>query len=120
MTTQTIRPMGSFLVIADDIYADMPEFHDGPSRLWANESCIGVGTRADVDGETQLEVSREPFKTILPLVFDGMIVAPNKRVTISDAHLTEYAAMPVKGDKAHVRVWTNDPREPTRILISIE
>lgn len=120
MTAQTVRPIGSFLVIADDIYADMPEFDDGPKRLWANESCVCVGTRADADGETHLEVSGDPFATNLPLIFDGLIVAPNKRVTVTDAHLTEYAAMPVKGDKAHVRAWTNHPREPTRILISIE
>ncbi len=114
-----VRPAGSFVVITDDLYAEMPEFEDGPKRIWANQWSVGVGTVVDVDGETHLQISDTELQTELPLVFDGFIEAPNGRVTVSDAHLTEFGAVPVGGPKARIRVWTNHPSEPDQILVAV-
>lgn len=70
-----VRPPGSFLVIAGDINAPMPEFDDQAERLWANEWCVGVGTLSEVDGETDLVVSDEPQGERMPIVFDGVIAS---------------------------------------------
>lgn len=114
-----IRPAGSVLAITGDEYAEMPEVTAGSSRLWANEWCVFVGTLTDADGETHLQISDDEFMTDLPLVFDGFIAAPSGRVSVSDAHLTEFGAVPVSVPNARVRVWTNHPSEPTEVLVAI-
>lgn len=114
-----IRAAGSFVVIADDLFADMPKFVDGPRRLWSNSACVGVGTLVDADGVTNLQISDGEFETTLPLVFEGQITSPSGRVGVSDANLVEFGAVQVVGPSAHIRVWANDPREPDKILISI-
>lgn len=114
-----VRPPGSFLVIAGDIHAPMPEFDDQEKRLWANEWCIGIGTLSEVDGETEVIVTDQPRKESIPLVFNGVIEAPEKRVTVSDAYLLEAASVHVSSGKARIQIWSNHPREPDRIVISV-
>lgn len=114
-----VRPPGSFLVIAGDMHAPMPEFDDQEKRLWANEWCIGIGTLSDVDGETELLVTDQPHSEFIPLVFDGVIEAPEKRVTVTDAYLLEAANVHVSSEKARIQIWANHPREPDRIVIAV-
>lgn len=114
-----IRPPGSFLVIAGDINAPMPEFSDRPQRLWANEWCVGVGTLSEVDGETDVIVSDEPQDSRMPVVFDGVIDSPGGIVTVSDAYLVEVANLNVHAEHARIIVMANDRREPDRILIIV-
>jgi len=114
-----VRPPGSFLVVAGDIYAPMPEFPDQEERIWANEWCVGVGTLSEVDGETEIVVTDNPKSESLPLVFDGVIAAPDRCVTVSDAYLLEVARVQLRGDRARIKIWTNDPREPDRIVIAV-
>ena len=114
------RPPGSFVIITDDMDAEIPEFDTRPHRLWWNEWCIGVGTRADVDGETVLHIADKWVAPVGELVFDGYIESPHRNVTVSDANLVEYGAVTVMNSKAHIRVWTNHPREPDEIFIAIE
>ena len=114
-----VRPPGSFLVIAGDIHAPMPEFDDQEARLWSNEWCIGIGTLSEVDGETDLTVTDQPGEESIPLVFDGVIAAPERHITVSDAYLLESANVRITGKKARVRIWANHPREPDRIVIAV-
>jgi hypothetical protein len=114
-----VRPPGSFLVIAGDMHAPMPEFDNQENRLWANEWCIGIGTLSEIDGETEVIVTDQPRNESFPLVFDSVIEAPEQRVTVSDAYLMETASVNVSSNKARIQIWANHSREPDRIVIAV-
>src|SRR5688572_23305269 len=115
----TIRPPGSFVVVTDDEYTDMPDFVDSKNRIWSNRWCIGIGTRCDADGETRLHVSDQEREVSGNLAYDGYIESPSRKVTVSDAYLNEFACVYVQGNKAHVKVYTDHPSEPDEIYIMI-
>lgn len=114
-----IKAAGSTIVIAGDDFAELPEPTPGERHVWANQWCVLVGTLIDADGPTHLVVSSQAIETELPLVFDGLIEAPNGAVTVSDANLTKFDVVHIGGKMARVRVWTNHAREPDLVLVSI-
>lgn len=114
-----VRPPGSFVVITDDMDAEIPEFDPRPNRIWWNEWCVAVGTKVDVDGETLIHFGDKSLIPTGELVFDGHIRSPSKCVTVSDADLVEYSSILICNILAHVRIWTNHPREPDEIFIEI-
>ncbi len=80
-------------------------------------SCIGVGTLAEMDGETTVKLGESLALPGDELVFDGVLETPGLRIAVIDSGATTLLSMSVRTARTQVRVWVNDPDEPDVILI---
>ena len=89
-----IAPPYSLIFVSDVDGGASPECTGGKS-LWATPSCIAVG------------------------VFDGVLETPSKAVIISTAEHETVMNANVPTQSTRVRIWTNHPTEPDRIIVGL-
>jgi hypothetical protein len=88
--------------------AQMPEYVVG-ELVAATDTCVSVGTQADVDGETEVTLCLGgPDHVGLTSVFDGRLSTPGGVVSIETSQSDSLAHLAV--DRKHVRVsiWVDD------------
>ena len=115
-----VRAPGSFVLVGGSVDMDAPELEDGPVRLWSNAHCVCVGTRSEVDGDTQLVVGSDVVHSTLNLAFAGEIITDSHRLVVSDAELNVLIEADVHSRRTFLSIGTNDPREPTLIVIDVQ
>ena len=72
------------------------------------------------DGET--EISLGPARDVDPggrPVFDGALETPNRAVIISTAEHETVLNARVQSESTRVRIWTNHPTEPDRVVVGL-
>ncbi|MEJ2682413.1 MAG: hypothetical protein P8144_13345 [Gammaproteobacteria bacterium] len=100
----------------------VPEYIDNV-LVAANESCISVGTQADVDGEVTLRLSNridDSDKEPCEKVFDGFVNTPGKKLVISTSEDDAILQVDVKGEKTQVFVWVDDTDFPSLVLVEAQ
>lgn len=115
-----VRAPGSFVLVGGSVDIDAPELEDGPVRLWSNEHCVCVGTRSEADGDTQLVVGSDVARSPLTLAFAGEVITDRRRLVVSDAELNVLIEADVPSRRTFLSIGTNDPREPTLIVIDVQ
>lgn len=113
------RPPNSLILIEDSQGGEIPSTMSG--QLIANtSSCIAVGCLSEFDGETEI-VLGEAGKIAPPaqLVFDGMIPARSKNVTVRTVLGELIAEQAVHSLNVRVFIWVNDSNEPDKIWIGL-
>ena len=88
----------------------------GAGLASATDSCVAVGTLAEMDGETTIRLSDDFTDPQGDVVFEGMIKAPSGIVAISTSGREQLASIRVS-QNAHITVWANDASEPDLILV---
>jgi hypothetical protein len=116
----TISPPNSLLFISDPNGGTAPQITRG-RRMWATPSCIVVGCLAFMDGETAITLGAagEVNPGGVP-AFDGLLETPNRAVVVSTAEKEPVLEMKAHGSHTPVRVWTNHPTEPDRVIVGID
>jgi hypothetical protein len=117
--TIRIAPPNSLLFVSDVDGGTPPEI-TRRGRLWTTSSCIAVGCLAFMDGET--EVSLGQARDVDPggqPAFDGVLETPNRAVMVSTAEGEKVLDAGVPGKSTRVRIWTNHPTEPDRVIIGL-
>ena len=97
----------------------VPEYIDNVLTA-ANETCVSVGTQADVDGEVTLRLSNqlaEADKDSYKKAFDGSIDTPGKKLAISTSEDDGILEIHVKDKKTQVSVWVDDLDYPSVVLV---
>ena len=114
-----VRAPGSFILVGGSVEVDAPPFGNGPTRLWADERCVCIGTLSEVDGHTRVIVGSDVDHSNLSLAFSGEVSTPARRLVVSDAELNTLIEVAVPTQLTSLSIWTNDAREPTIIAINV-
>jgi hypothetical protein len=118
MQSIRIAPPNSLLFIADSDGGQIP-VTDGTARLWSTPSCIVVGCLAEMDGETEVSIgAAEGIDTGGAPTFDGMLTTPSRKVFVSSVEQSVLSAT-VSGITTRVRIWTNHPTEPDKVVVGL-
>jgi hypothetical protein len=116
-----VAPPNSLLLIMDPDAGQPPlELHD--AALAATDSCIAIGTLCEIDGETTIQLGVEPSAGSpgIAQVFEGQIATPSRRIAVCTALNSVLASIEVTGSLTRVRIWTDDPTEPSQIWIATD
>jgi hypothetical protein len=113
-------PPNSLLFISDADGGDTPEITRG-SRLWATPTCIAIGCHPFMDGETEviLGASRDVDPKSSP-AFEGLLSTPNRIVVVSTVERETLLSATVPNKSTRVKVWTNDPKTPDKVIVGLE
>jgi len=89
--------------------------------MWSTSSCIAVGCLPFIDGET--DVTLGETSAVDPggvPVFDGNLDTPNRRVVVSTVEWDTLLEIEVSDIRAHVKIWTNHPQWPDKVIVGVE
>lgn len=114
-----IAPPNSILLIMDYASGVIPKSMNG-KMIVATESCIALGCRAEMDGETLIVLGKasevDPGRAV---AFDAKIATPSGRLVVRSALNQTILEMPVATKSTTVRVWVNDTMEPDEVVIGL-
>lgn len=119
-TSARIAPPNSLVLVADPSGGEIPETMAG-SLIASTSSCIAVGCRSDVDGETEFTLgsTREVDPGNRP-AFEGKLNTPNRKIAVRSVLGQTILEATVPQQQTTVRVWVNDPKEPDKVIVGIE
>jgi hypothetical protein len=114
-----IAPPYSIVLIDDPSGGTVPEFvHDTP--IMATDSCIAVTCWPEVDGKTEFVMG--DAKDVDPgarPAFEGHVKTPNKKIILETVERNTLLEMPTSQLNTKVRIWTNRPKAPDKIIIGV-
>lgn len=111
-----------FLFDHDDASVQIPKY--AAERLVsANQRCISIGTRAQVDGDVSITLADQISDDIAGSAmraFVGTIYAPNLSVSVVTSD--DRCVLKTKIDRptASVEIWANDVKQPSKIFILVD
>lgn len=115
-----VAPPNSVILVMDQTVGEVPvSMHQG--SVAATASCVAVGTRSEADGNTRITLSDEspPRMSKDPPVFDGVLPIPSKRLSVCSVLDNELLVLDVPTTSMRVRIWINDPVEPSELWILV-
>lgn len=117
MASLFIRVPYSIIFIADPLTnCDTPYISEDIVNI--NDCCISVGTYPEVDGSTELIITK--LSHIEERVaFFGSIRTPSKSIEITDSNLNTIYRQSVDGVLTNVFIWLDDEIAPTKIYIKM-
>lgn len=86
----------------------------------ATDSCVSVGTQADVDGDTEIHLTSgnvQPSKLIH--VFRGRISTPGGSIAIVTSEFQKILELEIRKQHADVDIWADDLRSPSKVIVDI-
>jgi hypothetical protein len=114
-----VAPPNSLILIEDLGGGEVPASMGG-SLVVSTDSCIAVGCRSDVDGDTQFTLGET--HDVDPgghPIFRGLLKTPNRRVALVSVIGQVILEAPVPQQQTIVRVWVNHPSEPDHVIVGI-
>lgn len=118
-TSTKIAPPNSLLLVSDRNGGAVPEITRGHD-LWSTSSCIVIGCLAFMDGETDVSLGgAADINPGNPPTFDGMLETPNLSVVVSTVEWKTVLWAQVLSKNTRIRIWTNRPMEPDKVVIGI-
>jgi hypothetical protein len=114
-----ISPPNSMLFISDRDTGVVPEITRG-TRIWATPSCIVFGCLMFMDGETEVTLGNtSEVGTSDKAAFEGMLESPSRVVVVSTVGWKPILSSAVTSRITRVRIWTNHPTEPDKVVIGL-
>ena len=112
-------PPNSIIAISDPVGGDIPDPPES-SRIAATSSFLVVGCLSFMDGETEFTLGNG--KEINPgeaPAFDGILETPSYAIQVATVLDEVLLRADVPTDHTRVRVWTNHPKWPNRVIIGL-
>ncbi|MGH8051926.1 MAG: hypothetical protein ACREPB_14800 [Arenimonas sp.] len=117
--TKTLIPTNSLLLVMDHSAGEIPS-SIGDYLTVSTESCVAVGTLAEMDGETTVTLTDSIEGVELDeLVFDGVLLTPEKEISVCDVGDEKLLTIPVSSCKTRVQIFANDMNEPDNIVVLV-
>lgn len=115
-----ISPPNSLVLVMDPDSGVVPDSMEG--KLVSNtESCIAVGTRATVDGETEVVFRNSALpRAGLMRAFQGTVATPNQTLSICTIYGDVLLKKKVNVSKSAIEIWVDDETEPSTIEVHTE
>jgi hypothetical protein len=112
-----IAPPNSLLFIAGRADTPAPEWIQG-RYIVASDKCISVGCLAFMDGETEVQLgSALDVRQSEKPAFDGYLPTPERSIVVSTVEREIVLSARVSDRETRIRVWTNHPTEPDKVVI---
>lgn len=124
MNTSTIKiaPPNSLVLISDAEGGVVPDPEDiaRTAGIVSTDSCAAVCCLAEMDGVTEFTMgsARELGSSDKP-AYDGMLATPSRTVVVSTVEWRKLMQADVPTERTRLRIWTNRPREPDRVIIGL-
>lgn len=128
-TSIRIAPPNSIVFISDPRSEVIPKIDKRSRAIWATPSCLAVGCLAAQDGETELTVfagdaANEAARDIankadFDQTFDGILDTPRQTLSVSTSERQVLLQVAVPTRTTRVRVLTDHPTEPERVVVLI-
>jgi hypothetical protein len=117
-----IAPQNSLLLIMSNGGGEIP-LSMANKLVVATPSCIAVGTLSQIDGETSVTLTDEPFQpemvSGLQKVFSGILETPSKSVSVCTVVLDPILTLPLQKTKSTVEIWADSDAEPDELYIIV-
>ena len=113
----SIAPPNSIIFISDPTQRVEIPSDVGSNLVAATPSCVSIGTLAEMDGVTKIQLGRDAPDIEAGLVFDGDLQTPGYKVAVSDIHAVSILTMDVPSATTRLKVWANDSMEPDLIVV---
>lgn len=117
-TTVRTSPPNAVILIEDSLGGDIPTSMN-LGLVVATNSCIAVGCRADIDGETEIAFTGFDDSQQGDVVFEGRLQVKSRELVIRTVLGETLLKVPVEEDSLRLRIRANEPREPDRLSISL-
>lgn len=122
IATQHIRiaPPNSLLYISDSRGGTVPEWKRGAPIL-SSPSCISFSCLTFADGETDVTVgaASDVDPGVRP-AFDGSLETPSRTLELSTVERNTVMQTAVPAESTRVRIWTNHPTEPDKVIVGLD
>jgi len=92
----------------------------GGALVKSTDTCISVGTLAEMDGKTKIILSDEIGHPTGTLIYSGRLSTPGKMLAVGDSVGQSIIEMNVMNFNVNVSIWVNHPSEPDNILIQAQ
>ena len=112
----TVAPPNSIIFVNDPTSeADIPQ-DIGRGLVWATDTCVAIGTLAEMDGETTIRLARDFPTPRGEVIYEGTIKTPGRLVAINTSEGVPLISL-TTGPESRLTVWANDSSEPDLILV---
>lgn len=116
--TTSAAPPNSLLLVLDPRTGELPDSLDGEAIV-ATSSAIAIGTLMEYDGDTEVVLTDQAgdSQDELTMRWSG-VLKTSGRLGVLTIYQDELLGLDVQ-DAVYVRVWTNDPAEPDRVMVTV-
>lgn len=118
-TSKKVTPPNSVVLVADPSDGEVPSSMNG-SLFSSTESCVAVGCRSEIDGETEftLGATRDVDPGRQP-DFEAELKTPTRRLAVRSVLGQILLEAQTPNQKTKVSVWVNDTQEPDNVIIGV-
>ena len=119
----SLFPPNAILFIFDisNESVQIPDYIDG-RLISANETCISVGTQAEIDGEvvvSLLDINLALDTNKFQQEFVGSILTPGSKLAIVTAEMDIVLQKDIQRDSTEVSIWVDDFRCPSAVIVTV-
>jgi len=122
MSRVVLSPPNAILFVFDPTNKAVviPPYVDGELTA-ATASCVSVGTRADVDGDTVVSLETALVApSNVQQVFFGAIATPGGKVAVVTSQFQRVLETDVPAEAAEIAIWADDIRNPTQVTVGVK
>jgi hypothetical protein len=120
LETQCAPPNSLVLVMGPD--GKIPE-STNRNLIAATSSCLAIGTRSEIDGDTTIILTDEPSFELSrksgQIVYEGKIETPQGQLSIYTIAGEALLTIATRQPHTRIQIWANDEQEPNEIAILI-
>lgn len=117
INTVKVAPSNS-LVLVEDVDGGSPPESLNNALIAATDTCVAIGCLSECDGETEISLrSLAELAMDADPNFTGSLLVPTNRLAVRDIYGSILIEAPVAGSSVQLKIWTNHPSEPDRIII---
>lgn len=115
-----MRVPNSIIFVSDSNLNEVeyPEYVVGELAS-SNESCISIGTKAEVDGPVTIRFSPVEDSDSSHEIYRGFVSTPSKKMVVSTSLEDNVLETEVPGNHSEISVWVNDLKFPSLIEIEL-
>lgn len=119
-TSAIIEPSHAIVLINDPMEGEVPDFVDS-ALIMATDSCIMVVCQSYVDGPVEVVLGNtsdvDPGTTP---AFETKLKTPSHRIAIETSDGDTVLETPTRNSDTVVRVWTNAPWQPDKVIVGVD
>lgn len=117
---RSVAPPNSLLLVVSSDEPAIPASMRG-SLIASTNTCIAVGTRNELDGETMIALTDESLSnaTKLTRAFEGTLDVEYGAVAVTDIYYEPYLKLTWSAPTVAVTIWVNDTKEPDIVMFKL-
>jgi hypothetical protein len=116
MITADIAPPNSLLLIMDRSVGQVPDSM-AEGLVASTATCVAIGTLSEHDGITHVTLDDTSESSDSAPTFDGVLDTPDRKLAVCSVLDEVVLEIAVATERTRIRIWTNDPAEPSEIQI---